>query len=216
MIEIKNGSLTIADRQVFHKLSFSVKGGNVVGVAASQSVDATMLAECFIGLRGLSEGFVSVDGEPILPRTAQLFRPQIAYIPRCVRMPLETVAELFDTLIDLSVNDNLERPKKKMLSEWRKMGIGTELHNAKISNVDDHILLLMMLGAANISMRQIVLIDFPSFTMDDQQANFIASYVHTMAQNGRAILIVNANEKIWATCDKVINLDEYQSLQSTD
>lgn len=216
MIEIKNGSLTIADRQVFHSLSFGIESGNVVGVAASQSVDATMLAECFLGLRGLSEGFVSIDGEPILPRTARLFRPQMAYIPQCVRMPMDTVSELFDTLTDLRVNDDLERPKKKLLAEWRKMGISSEHNNDRIKDVDDHMLLLMMLAVANISTRPIIIIDFPSFAMDDQQTSYIASYISTMAQNGRAILIVNANEKIWATCNKVVNLDEHKTSQATD
>lgn len=216
MIEIKNGGLTMAGEQVFHSLSFAIGKGCIVGVKASHPCVATMLAECFIGLRGLDEGFVSMDGEPLLPRTAKLFRPQMAYIPRCVRMPLATVAELFDTLIDLSVNDEMERPKKKFLAEWHKTGIDTELYNARMDDVGDYELLLMMLAAANISARPVIVIDSPTITMDDQQTDHIVTYIREMAHADRAILIVNGGERILAVCDKTVDLDEYHTTQHTD
>lgn len=211
MIEIKDGSLITEGKQVFRSLSFGIGKGRVVGVKSSLPGSATMLMECFVGLRGLDEGFVSVNGEPLLPSTARLFRPQISYIPRRVRMPIETVGELFDTVMGLSVNSGIERLKKKLLAEWRRMGLGTELYDAKTDDVDDCSLLLMMLGLANVTARPVILIDFPALPEDCQRLDYIISYIRAMARDNRAIMAANVDGRTMPVCDEVIDLDVHSA-----
>lgn len=207
MIEIKDGSLAIEGRRLFNRLSFSVGNGRIVGVTGAKGCGTTALIECFLCMRRLDEGFISIDGEPLLPATKDLFRGDMAYLPQAVRMPCEKASGLFDSVIGLRTNGNLEFPKKKLLLEWRKLGISPSLYNSPTESLDDSQLRLMALGAAGMMCRPIALLDSPTLALDAPTADLAAEYIEALANDGAAVMVATRSRQMLAKCDDVIVLD---------
>lgn len=206
MIEIKNGSIATDNDWTIERLSFVVPDGHIVAVKAMSDDAATTLIDCFLGLKGLAEGFISIDGEPLLPTTKRLFCADMAFLPRRVRMPQKTVSELFDYVIELDVNGDLDHVKKKLLVEWRTMGLPASLYDADIESMDDGLLRLIMLTMIEQMRRKIVLLDNPTLAMDDQQAAKSIEIIKGMAQNNAAVLVATHDERLLAVCQSIVNI----------
>jgi len=207
MIEIKCGSLAVEGKPLFKTLSFSVPNGSIVGMTVSEERYAKDVLECFLGLHRLDEGFVSIDGEPLLPRTKEFYRDTIAYLPRDVRMPEKRVADFFDRVISLSSNSEIEHPKKQLLEEWRRLGLSLALYDADMESVDDATLRLMMLGMIGVMRRNVIVLDAPTLGMEQQTTAVCVDYMKQLAHDGSAILVATHDERVLAACQDIVNID---------
>jgi rhamnose transport system ATP-binding protein len=78
VFEVKNLSLP----GVFEDVNFSVRGGEVVGMAGLIGAGRTEIAETIFGIRKASSGTVTVQGREAKPRNSrQMMKLGIAYIP---------------------------------------------------------------------------------------------------------------------------------------
>jgi rhamnose transport system ATP-binding protein len=67
---------------VFHDVSFSIRAGEIVGLAGLVGAGRTEIAEAVFGIRPPASGTVVVDGVEVRPRTpAQMLAHGVAYIP---------------------------------------------------------------------------------------------------------------------------------------
>lgn len=206
MIELKDGGMAVGMKWLFRGVSFCAKAGQMVGVTGPHGCGKTMLIEAMMGTRPLAEGYVSVDGEPVLAPTAGLFRGMMAYVPQDVRMCCASVADLFDMLTGLYANAEVERPKKHLLAEWRKLGVKGDLYAHALADVDGSTLRLMMLAVAGALHRPIVLMDDPTATMDAERAAKALAYMQSLAQTGAAVVVATADERVLGTCQQVVTL----------
>lgn len=203
---MKDGGMAVGTKWLFRGVSFCAKEGQMVGVTGPHGCGKTMLVEALLGLRPLVEGFVSVDGEPLLAPTASLFRGMMAYVPQDVRMCCASVADVFDALTSLSANAEVERPKKHLLAEWRKLGVKGDLYSGDLRGLDGSTLRLMMLAVAGAMHRPLVLLDSPTAAMDDAQASRAAAYMASLASAGAAVVVATADERVLGACQRVVTL----------
>ena len=78
VFEVRNLSLG----GTFKDINFSIRGGEIVGMAGLVGAGRTEIAETIFGLRRASSGTVVVNGEETHPRSArQMMKLGIAYIP---------------------------------------------------------------------------------------------------------------------------------------
>ena len=63
MLEVKNASITIGDRQLFGGLSFTVSDGQIVCITGCSGCGKTTLLRAMLGFLPLDEGHISIDGE---------------------------------------------------------------------------------------------------------------------------------------------------------
>lgn len=212
MIEMKDAGLSVGRKRLFGGLSFHVADGQVVGVTGGRGCGKSSLIEAFLGLRPLASGFVTVDGEPVLPQTAVLFRGMMAYVPQYVRVGNGAVSDLFDTVAGLRVNDGVERPVKRMLAEWKRLGLAAELYDRMVDDVDDASLRMMMLGVAGMSGRPVVLLDEPTSGLGPVPSRVVADYVRSLAHGGAAVLVATADKEMARACDRILDLDAFNNM----
>jgi len=210
MIEFKDASIIVGGRRLFDGLSFHVDGGRVVGVGGSRGSGKTVLVEACLGIRPLASGHVTIDGEPLLPSTVPLFRGMMAYVPQQVRMSVARVSDVFDAVCALRSTDGIERPKKRLLAEWKRLGLSSALYEKPLAEVGDATLRLMMLGAAGMLRRSIVLLDSPTCGLGPEQEEAAAGYVRTLAREGAAVLVTSAGPAMSSVCDETLSLDNFK------
>jgi ABC-type uncharacterized transport system ATPase subunit len=68
-------------RRVLEGASFTVRGGEILGVAGVAGPTQPALAEALAGLRSVARGSVAVDGEDVTGRPAEAMRRGLAYVP---------------------------------------------------------------------------------------------------------------------------------------
>lgn len=83
--EVKDGGLAEGPLS-FSDLSFLVRDHELCQVQVPSGC-AELLIHAMLGLRPLSTGIVSLDGEPLTERSASTLRRWMGYVPRTVVMP---------------------------------------------------------------------------------------------------------------------------------
>ena len=68
--------------KLFGNLSFVSASGDIVAVTGGTMCGKTSLLLAMLGMRRLTEGWVSVDGEPVLPSTSAYYRHCISWVPQ--------------------------------------------------------------------------------------------------------------------------------------
>jgi ABC-type cobalamin/Fe3+-siderophores transport system ATPase subunit len=80
MLELHN--VTIG--QQIKGLSVTIGDGQIVGI---QGQGKTTLLRAIVGLIGIDEGHISIDGELLTPQSAPYFRRFMAYVPQQLSLP---------------------------------------------------------------------------------------------------------------------------------
>ena len=80
MLELHN--VTIG--QLIRGLSITIGDGQIVGI---QGQGKTTLLRAIVGLIGIDEGHISIDGELLTPQSAPYFRRFMAYVPQQLSLP---------------------------------------------------------------------------------------------------------------------------------
>ncbi|WP_158814649.1 ABC transporter ATP-binding protein [Methylocapsa sp. S129] len=68
-------------RRLLEGISFTIRGGEILGVAGVAGPAQPALAEALAGLRGDIRGRVAIDGEDVTERPAEAMRLGLAYVP---------------------------------------------------------------------------------------------------------------------------------------
>ena len=78
-LEFRNVQLPLGGGVVFSRLSFVAAGGEVTCLQGRGGISVLRAA---MGLLFAAEGYVSMDGELVTPRSASALRRLVAYVPR--------------------------------------------------------------------------------------------------------------------------------------
>ena len=135
MLEIKNVKIKFGDKTLLGGLSLSAEDGQVVCISGDSGCGKTSLLRAILGFLPLEEGHVSIDGELLTPAAAGEFRKFMDYVPQDLAMPMETVEEMVKMPFALKANISTPFSKKRLMEEWQKLDLDSELYDKKVSEL---------------------------------------------------------------------------------
>src|SRR3712207_431873 len=117
MYEIKDGTLTVGQRTVVSGLSLMLREGELVAVSGLDAADGALLLQSLVGIRQLSSGFITLDGDLLSALSAPFLRRAWTYVPSRLDMQGMTVKETFVHLL-ASVASPEGVNTQQLMAEW--------------------------------------------------------------------------------------------------
>lgn len=205
MLEIKQGTLVVAKKQVFHQLSFMALERQLTCVGGSAGCGKTALLEVFLGLRPLTDGYVSVAGEQITALSAETFRSMMAYVPQRFAFEGMSVAALCKTLGRHGRSDSVVS-LDALMDECRLLALEQIDYRVSLDTLPVDEQQRLLLAFAGVLNRPMVLLDEPTALQSDECTSLVLSYIRQLALRGAAVLLTTADDILARQTDKFIEL----------
>ena len=169
-----------------HTLSLMARERQITCVAGSSRWLYAML-----GFEPVVAGFISIDGEPLTPKTAAALRRQMAFAPR----RLDDVGELeryeaptADDVFALRANRQCD---DETLEEEASLTGSTNAQQARL------------LATAVLRKKPILLVEEPETTMMD--------YLRRQAMSGRIVIISSTDDAVINASDNAVDTNSFHS-----
>ncbi len=206
ILEIKDGVLPGVDATASAPLSFVVRPGETVALVPDNADDGTSVLRTFLGFEPLAQGYVSVDGEPIFPPSAHLFRRDMTYLPADFSMPFATVEEMAKSVFLLKSNEGNPFRKHDLNVYWHTLDITPDTYTLPLRDVAKDVVQRILLASAAMSKRPVVLLDRPTSCQDDRHARMVADFLHSGAFAQSAVLVSTDDPRLSPACSRTIRL----------
>lgn len=203
MIEIKNGSLKIGERQLFSRLSFIAADGKLTAVMGMSGSGKSALLSAMLGFLPLTEGYVSVNGEQLMPSTASFFRTQMSYVPQYCSCPGgQTVEDVFGHLMNCRPGRYEVPQKEQVIKNWEQLHIDASAWTAVLNCLPQPLIKRILLSFTACSRRQTLIIDEPTDGMEEAEAAGVMDFLREEANRGVAVLLTTKDEAVARMGDK--------------
>ncbi|MCI6196538.1 MAG: ABC transporter ATP-binding protein [Prevotella sp.] len=204
MLEIKNVKIKFGDKTLLGGLSLSAEDGQVVCISGDSGCGKTSLLRAILGFLPLEEGHVSIDGELLTPAAAGEFRKFMAYVPQDLAMPMETVEEMVKMPFALKANISTPFSKKRLMEEWQKLDLDSELYDKKVSELSGGQRQRIIISTLGLLQKPIVLADEPTSALDAHTTALVLNYLKALASKGATVITVSHDPAFANGCDKKV------------
>ena len=204
MLEIKNVKIKFGDKTLLGGLSLSAEDGQVVCISGDSGCGKTSLLRAILGFLPLEEGHVSIDGELLTPAAAGEFRKFMAYVPQDLAMPIETVEEMVKMPFALKANISTPFSKKRLMEEWQKLDLDSELYDKKVSELSGGQRQRIIISTLGLLQKPIVLADEPTSALDAHTTALVLNYLKALASKGATVITVSHDPAFANGCDKKV------------
>ena len=204
MLEIKNVKIKFGDKTLLGGLSLSAEDGQVVCISGDSGCGKTSLLRAILGFLPLEEGHVSIDGELLTPAAAGEFRKFMAYVPQDLAMPMETVEEMVKMPFALKANISTPFSKKRLMEEWQKLDLDSELYDKKVSELSGGQRQRIIISTLGLLQKPIVLADEPTSALDAHTTALVLNYLKALASKGATVITVSHDPAFANVCDKKV------------
>ena len=204
MLEIKNVKIKFGDKTLLGGLSLSAEDGQVVCISGDSGCGKTSLLRAILGFLPLEEGHVSIDGELLTPAAAGEFRKFMAYVPQDLAMPMETVEEMVKMPFALKANVSTPFSKKRLMEEWQKLDLDSELYDKKVSELSGGQRQRIIISTLGLLQKPIVLADEPTSALDAHTTALVLNYLKALASKGATVITVSHDPAFANGCDKKV------------
>lgn len=204
MLEIKNVKIKFGDKTLLGGLSLSAEDGQVVCISGDSGCGKTSLLRAILGFLPLEEGHVSIDGELLTPAAAGEFRKFMAYVPQDLAMPMETVEEMVKIPFALKANVSTPFSKKRLMEEWQKLDLDSELYDKKVSELSGGQRQRIIISTLGLLQKPIVLADEPTSALDAHTTALVLNYFKALAADGATVITVSHDPTFANGCDKKV------------
>lgn len=204
---MKDASLALEGKNLFHNLSFVVSGGEMLCVMGESGCGKTTLLRCILGFQPLDEGAVSIGGTELTPLSAEYMRSMMAYIPQEMNLPCNTVAELVALPYQLRVNRDKRFSKEALMDQWQRLRLDETLYGKQLAEVSGGERQRIMLSIVGMLDKKVVLVDEPTSALDVESSLLVAGYLQGLAKRGTAIIAVSHDRAFAGQCDKTLMLN---------
>jgi ABC-type multidrug transport system ATPase subunit len=201
LLTVNDITKSFSSRRVLENVSFSVRGGEVLGLIGPNGSGKTTLLECLAGLMPADSGDVTFQQRPLTRtrRKAQLFYLPDAIVPwgeQSVKWALRFFANLY------------QRPHTHIakLSESLRL---SELMPARIASLSKGERKRVLLALALLTSQPLLLLDEPFDGLDLRQTREVMSLLRSHAAESRTLLL-SIHQLIDAgrVCDRLILLSD--------
>lgn len=204
MLEIKNVKIKFGDKTLLGGLSLSAEDGQVVCISGDSGCGKTSLLRAILGFLPLEEGHVSIDGELLTPAAAGEFRKFMDYVPQDLAMPMETVEEMVKMPFALKANISTPFSKKRLMEEWQKLDLDSELYDKKVSELSGGQRQRIIISTLGLLQKPIVLADEPTSALDAHTTALVLNYLKALASKGATVITVSHDPAFANGCDKKV------------
>ena len=204
MLEIKNVKIKFGDKTLLGGLSLSAEDGQVVCISGDSGCGKTSLLRSILGFLPLEEGHVSIDGELLTPAAAGEFRKFMDYVPQDLAMPMETVEEMVKMPFALKANISTPFSKKRLMEEWQKLDLDSELYDKKVSELSGGQRQRIIISTLGLLQKPIVLADEPTSALDAHTTALVLNYLKALASKGATVITVSHDPAFANGCDKKV------------
>ncbi|MBE3563975.1 MAG: sugar ABC transporter ATP-binding protein [Hydrogenibacillus schlegelii] len=201
-----------------HDISFTVRRGEILGIAGLVGAGRSELARALFGLEPVRGGTIRLDGRPIVlrhPRDA--IRAGIAFVPEDRKRQ--------GLVLDRSVQDNVLLPTLSKLSRWGWLARGRERAEAETMiarlsiRPSDPARAVRTLSGGNqqkvvvgkwlFQTPKVLMLDEPTRGVDVGAKREMYEIMHALAREGVAILMISSDlPELLGMSDRILVLHE--------
>lgn len=205
MLEIKNATFSLASGIIVRDISFVAHDGELTAIVGRSGSGKTRLLGALLCFYPLDSGYVSVDGELVIPPTACFFRSKMAYVPQRLDLPNSlTVSELYDLSAETCAVKGTVPSKEKVLDAWRSLDLDSALWNSDLSVMPLAVVKRILLSFALSSARRILVVDEPTEFQSDADTSVILSLLRSAAEEGKVVLVTTKDERVEQVADTCV------------
>lgn len=205
MIEIKDATITVAGKTLLEDCSFMAREGQITAIVGCNSEALTALVHVFLGFLPLNKGYVSIDGEEIMPLSAPFFRQKIAYVPANFSFGNMQVSELLHTLMGNSQQMRKEQ-KKALWKEWEALAIEKTCYDAVWESLPTDVQQRIILSVAGMLDRKMMLMDEPTSYQTAESRMVVTTYVKSLRTEDSVVCFTTMDEEVAQVADVIVKL----------
>lgn len=205
MLEIKDATFAVATDRKIRNLSFVANNSEVTAITGRSGSGKTRLLEAMLGFFPLDSGFVTVNGELLVPATANFFRSKIAYVPQSLRLPSRfTASDMYKQLVTCcGVKGNVPT-KEQIVALWNTLHLNADLWDADLAKQPLSVLKRLMLVFALLSCRNIIVVDDPTAFQTDEDVKVMLRLLRAAAERGAVVVVASKDERVEQMADKCV------------
>lgn len=208
----------LSQKGVLHDISFSIRGGEIVGIAGLMGAGRTELAKALFGVTKIDSGTISVNCTPV-----QIHKPMDA-----IRAGLALVTEDRKDeglLLEMSVSDNLSMPNLTAVSNYsflsgkkeqelsdtmiKKLHIKTSSGAQAVGSLSGGNQQKVVIGKWLATNPQIFILDEPTRGVDIGAKKEIYDLMNKLASEGVAILMISSElPEVLGMSDRILVMHE--------
>lgn len=203
------------DLETVHNVSFSVRGGEVLGIAGVQGNGQTELSEALTGLRFPVSGKVTIDGQDLTGKTPRLITEAgLAHIPEDrQRHGLVLSYSIADNMalcdyyhVPFSVNgviqpQALDENARRLISAFDVRTPSPFVNAGKLSGGNQQKVIVARELSRNV---KLVIANQPTRGLDVGSIEYIHNEIIKMRDRGVAVLLISAElDEIMALSDRI-------------
>jgi general nucleoside transport system ATP-binding protein len=216
VLEVEGLTVTDADGRVWNNdISFSVRAGEILGVAGVQGNGQTELCEALMGLRPVAAGHVSLDGRDLTHATPrQHLRAGIAYIPEDRQedglvgdftVAENMVLDVYDRKPYASgINLNLGAIEANATERIQEFDVRTQSADTPVGTLSGGNQQKVILAREVGREHKVLIASQPTRGLDVGSIEFVHSRIVAQRDHGVAVLIVSSElDEIYALADRI-------------
>lgn len=208
MIEMYDATIAHAGSDIVTGLSFQADNGNIIGITGGDADSRTAIIESMLGFRPLQKGWVSIDGEPLLPATASYFRSRMGYMPRLSGLSDENVGDFFKYVVKLKSNTGCIYSREAVIEEWNALSVDAECYDKQFSELTEAVAQRISLSLIGLLTRPIAILDSPASAQDDEGRIAVLSYLCSPRFKHIATIAATDDRAILSVCNKTIDITQ--------
>lgn len=205
MLEIKDATFAVATDRKMRSLSFVANNGEVTAITGRSGSGKTRLLAAMLGFIPLDSGFVTVNGELLVPATANFFRSKIAFVPQALCLPSRfTASDMYKQLMTCcGVKGNVPT-KEQIEALWNTLHLNADLWDADLAKQPLSVLKRLMLVFALLSCRNIIVVDDPTAFQADEDVKVMLRLLRAAAERGAVVVVASKDERVEQMADKSV------------
>ncbi|MDR1506176.1 MAG: sugar ABC transporter ATP-binding protein [Treponema sp.] len=214
VLEVKNLSV----KELFEDISFSLRGGEILGFAGLVGSGRTELAESVMGLRHVQGGTIAVNGKTVhIKKPADALRYKLAYlsedrqgkgIVQGFNLPQNiTLISLKEYLKGILIDGKAEELKTaEYVKSFRIAAASHKMHLRYLSGGNQQKVYLSRWLDTD---PQILILDEPTRGIDVNAKHEIYEFIHQLAERGISCIVISSElEEVIGLCSRVYVMRE--------
>jgi zinc/manganese transport system ATP-binding protein len=207
-IELDRVTLTIGGRDILRDTSFTIRGGEFIGVLGPNGAGKTTLMRAILGLLPVRNGSLQVLGRA--PRRGD---PQIGYLPQVRTVVPDLRVRGFDFVASSVRGErwgvpSLTRADRIMIEKTLAAVGAGDLARRSLSDMSGGERQRLLLAQALLGEPQLLLLDEPLISLDYRYQEAVIDLVRSFARERNITVLFSAHElnQLIGTLDRVLYL----------
>ncbi len=199
MIEFRDLSLSVKNRQLFKNYNLKIEQGEKVVFSSVSGSGKTTLFRLLLGFQQPDAGEIIVNGQLLEPKTIKEIRRSISYISQDVDLQKTTFSELLDDIYSYEANKELSRHDDQISKLLNRFKLNVDYLDKIIPELSGGERQRLGLIICCLLQRPIWLLDEPTTALDEDLKKLVVENV--LQSNSTALII--SHEKHWLDHDRI-------------